>query len=112
MYLQRCFERYVDEIFGAQETADIARRYTDSNNELKKKLISLKRQDAEQSKIIENVELFFSRLDELGSCEIDHKNVESLIERIEVYEGEMVAGKREKYNKIDVYFIGVGLLKD
>ena len=112
MYLQRCFERYVDEIIGAQALAEIARRYTNSINELNKKLFSLKRQEAEKSKIIENVELFFKRLDELCRQEIDHKNAVSIIERIEVYEGKKVPGRREKYSKVDIYFIGVGFIKD
>ena len=112
MYLQRCCERYFQDIIGSQALAVVSRRFTDIVNELNKKLVTLKRQEAEQSNIIGKTELFFKKLDEVCRNEITVENAVSLIERIEVYEGKKVSGRRKKYNKIDVYFIGVGLIND
>ena len=110
MYLQRCCERYFQELIGSQALAVVSRRFTDTVNELNEKLLALKRQKAEQSNIIGKTDLFFDKLDEFCSEEITVENAVSLIERIEVYEGKKVSGRRKKYNKIDVYFIGVGLI--
>ena len=110
IYMQRCCERYFQDIIGSQALAVVSRRFTDTVNELNKKLVTLKRQEAEQSNIIGKTELFFNKLDEVCKNEITVENAVSLIERIEVYEGKKVSGRRKKYNKIDVYFIGVGLI--
>ena len=112
MYLQRSYENLVDGLLDGAMLLEIRRRYSDSNADLKKKLLELNRKKAEQSETLELVDIFFRELNQLTDAELTPENILPLIDRIEVNKGKNVDGSKLKYNKVDVYFIGVGMITD
>ena len=113
MYFKHTFENMIREIIPKTALTDLSRQYADKIEELEQKLEKLQRRKSEESEIMKNVERFFKALD-------SHKKINNLstdllcdlIDRIEVHEGIKTAGTRLRYNKVDIYYIGVGKLVD
>lgn len=113
MYFKHTFENVIKEIIPKEALADLGRQYADRIEELERKLETLQRKKSVQSEVMKNAERFFKALE-------SHKRIEELttdllcdlIDRIEVYEGKKITGSRSKYSKVDIYYIGVGKIKD
>lgn len=113
MYFKHTFENVIKEIIPKEALADLGRQYADRIEELERKLETLQRKKSVQSEVMKNAERFFKALE-------SHKRIEGLttdllcdlIDRIEVYEGKKITGSRSKYSKVDIYYIGVGKIKD
>lgn len=113
MYFKHTFENVIRDIIPREALTDLSRQYADRIEELEQKLEKLQRKKSEETEIMKNVERFFKALE-------SHKQISSLttdlicdlIDRIEVYEGQKIIGSRVKYNKVVIYFIGVGKITD
>lgn len=93
--------------------ATLAKGYEDERIELVKKVARLSELSYEEEKTVKSVEHFLSAL---GKYQIVDKFTTEIlydiIEKIEIHEGVAVPGKRQKLCKVDVYFIGVGILDE
>ena len=113
MYFKHTFENVIRDIVPREALTDLSRQYADRIEELEQKLEKLQRKKSVESEIMKNVERFFKALDShmrIGS--LTTELLCDLIDRIEVYEGQKIAGTRMKYNKVVIYFIGVGKITD
>ena len=113
MYFKHTFENVIKELIPKEALADLGRQYADRIEALEQKLEKLQRRKSEQSDVLKNAERFFKALEsykKISSLTTDL--ICDLIDRIEVYEGIKVKGTRSKYSKVDIYFIGVGKIRD
>ena len=107
---------YEDKLRGELTTmifATLAKSYEEERTELVKQVTRLSELSYEEEQTLKSVDRFLTALDKYQSVDkLSTEVLYDLIEKIEVHEGVAVPGKRQKSCKVDVYFIGVGILDE
>ncbi len=86
--------------------------YVKEKKSLENTVNDMLRKLSEENRIVHDVSVFFNALDKYTEVtELTQEIVTNLIDRIEVHEGTSVAGKRIKNNRVDIYFIGAGIIE-
>ena len=111
-YIQKLFETKVRGEIDAEVFATLSKTYADEKNKLNERITELLEEEQRLKKETSKINRFYSALKKHGDFhELTHELVRDLIDRIEIGALTVNPETNEKTRKIDIYYVGVGLLK-
>lgn len=110
--VKKMYEEKLSGSLDNETFAMLSEGYVKEKKSLENTVNDILRKLSEENRIARDISVFFNALDKNTEVtELTQEIVANLIDRIEVHEGTSVAGKRIKNNRVDIYFIGAGIIE-
>lgn len=110
--VKKMYEEKLSGTLDNETFALLSEGYVKEKKSLENTVTNMLRKLSEENRISHDVSVFFNVLNKYAEVtELTQEVVANLIDRIEVHESTPVVGKRIKNNRVDIYFIGAGIIE-